>query len=100
MIWPVYNEYQAEKNKLQRERQEINRLFSQKGSAMSDRELIETGDRLIGLEVKEAELAMEFHNNIKGILPPVKVLRLYQAENLYRVQLLNELQGRRPSRDY
>jgi len=99
-FWPVYNEYQAEKNKLQRERQELNRLFSQKGPTMSDRELIETGDRLIGLEVKEAELAMEFHNNIKGILPPVKVLRLYQAENLYRVQLLNELQERRPLRNY
>jgi hypothetical protein len=98
-FWPVYNEYQDRKNKIHQERQEINRNFNQNELNMTDREMSEAGDKLIGLEVREASLAQEFHNKIKTILSPVKVLRLYQAENQYRLQLLKELQERREVRN-
>ena len=98
-FWPVYNEYKDLKIKIQLERQELNRNFNQNGLNMSDREMTEAGDRFIGLEVREAALAQEFHNKIKTILPPVKVLKLYQAENQYRLQLLKELQERREGRN-
>jgi hypothetical protein len=98
-FWPVYNEYQDMKNKIQLERQEINRNFNQNGLNMSDKELSEAGDRFVSLEVREAALAQEFHGKIKKILSPVKVLRLYQAENQYRIQLLNELQERKQVRN-
>jgi hypothetical protein len=98
-FWPVYNEYQDGKNRIQLERQELNRNFNQNELNMSERELSEAGDRLIGLAVREAALAQEFHNKIKTILSPVKVLRLYQAENQYRLQLLNELRQRNQVRN-
>jgi hypothetical protein len=97
-FWPVYNEFQDNKNKIQLERQELNRNFNQNELNMSDGEMTEAGDRFIGLAVREAALAQEFHNKIKTILAPVKVLRLYQAENQYRLQLLKELQERREGR--
>jgi hypothetical protein len=97
-FWPVYNEYQDMKNKIQLERQEINRNFNQNELNMTDKEMTEAGDRFIALEVREASLAQEFHNKIKTILSSVKVLRLYQAENQYRLQLLNQLQERRQTR--
>jgi len=97
-FWPVYNGFQDTKNKIQLERQEINRNFNQNELNMSDREMIEAVDKLVGLEVREAALAQEFHDKIKTVLPPVKVLRLYQAENQYRLQLLKELQERREVR--
>ncbi len=97
-FWPVYNEYQDMKNKIQFERQEINRNFNQNELNMTDREMTEAGDKYIALEVREASLAQEFHTKIKAILSPVKVLRLYQAENQYRLQLLKELQNRREIR--
>jgi hypothetical protein len=97
-FWPVYNEYQDNKNKIQLERQELNKYFNQNELNMSEREMIEAGDKLITLEVREAALAQEFHNKIKTVLSPVKVLRLYQAENQYRLQLLKELQERREVR--
>jgi Rps23 Pro-64 3,4-dihydroxylase Tpa1-like proline 4-hydroxylase len=98
-FWPVYNEYQDRKNKIHLERQEINRNFNQNELNMTDREMSEAGDKLAGLEVREASLAQEFHNKIKTILSPAKVLRLYQAENQYRLQLLKELQERREVRN-
>lgn len=97
-FWPVYNEYQDSRNKLQTERQQIMRNFNQNELNMSDKEMTEAADRLINLEVREASLTQEFHNKIKTVLPPVKVLRLYQAENQYRMQLLNQLQERRQTR--
>jgi hypothetical protein len=97
-FWPVYNEYQDNRNKIQLERQELNRNFNQNELNMSEREMIETGDKLIAMEVREAALAQEFHHKIKTVLSPVKVLRLYQAENQYRLQLLKELQERREVR--
>lgn len=98
-FWPLYNEYQETKTKIQLERQELNRNFNQNGLNMNDREMTEAGDRLIGLEVREAALAQEFHNKIKTVLTPAKILRLYQAENQYRLQLLKELQERREERN-
>jgi hypothetical protein len=98
-FWPVYNEYQDNKNKIQIERRELNRNFNQNELNMSEREMTEAGDRFVGLEVREAALAQEFHTRIKTILSPVKILRLYQAENQYRQQLLNELRNRNQVRN-
>jgi hypothetical protein len=94
-FWPVYNEFQAKKIEIQQERVQLNRKFNQEGATMSDEELTALGDKFINLEVLESELSVEFHQQLKGTLPPVKVLRLYQAENQYRQQLLNELQDRK-----
>lgn len=98
IFWPVYNEFQEAKNKIQLERIGINRNFNMNELNMSEKEMIEAGDRIVDLEVREANMIREFHARIKGILPPVKIMRLYQAENLYRQQLLKELQERRTER--
>ena len=68
------------------------------GSTMSEKELIDLGDKWVDLEVQEARLSQEFHIKVKTILPPMKIVRLYQAENQYKLQLLNELQDRRQVR--
>ncbi|OFY58826.1 MAG: hypothetical protein A2V50_00310 [Bacteroidetes bacterium RBG_19FT_COMBO_42_10] len=98
-FWPVYNEFQAKKLQIRQERVLLNRKFNQEAPAMSDEQLTAAGDKLIELQVLETEISVAFHNQLKGILPPEKVLRLYQAENQYRQQLLNELQQRRQQRD-
>ena len=66
---------------------------------MSDKEMIEAGDKHISLQVQEAALAQEYHKKFREILSPAKVIRLYQAENQYRLQLLNELKNRAPLRN-
>src|SRR4030043_2082544 len=48
-FWPVYNEFQETKTRIQLERQELNRNFNKNGLNMNDREMTEAGDRLIGL---------------------------------------------------
>lgn len=94
-FWPLYNEFQDKKLNIQEERVLLNRNFNLNGAVMSDKELTEAGDKYISLEVREVSLSQEYHNKFKEILPPAKVIRLYQAENQYKLLLLNELQDRK-----
>lgn len=94
-FWPLYNEFQEKKLRIQQEKIMINRDFNLTGSTMSEKDLTEAGDKYISLEVQEASLSQDLHTKLKSILPPSKILRLYQAENQYKIQLLNELQDRR-----
>jgi hypothetical protein len=95
-FWPVYNEFQDKRNGIQVERQTLNRSINQNELNMSDKEMIEAGDKHISLQVQEASLSQEYHKKFREILSPVKVLRLYQAENQYRLLLLNELKDKMP----
>jgi len=92
-FWPVYNEYQKQKNLIQQEKFSLIKNFNQNENSLSDNQLTETGDKLIAYIVQESSLAVTFHKKLKEVLPPAKVIRFYQAENQYKAQLLNELQG-------
>lgn len=94
-FWPLYNEFQDKKFHIQQEKVFINRNFNQNGATMTDKELTEAGDKYIAIEIQEASLSQEYHSRFKEILPPAKIIRLYQAENQYKLQLLNELQDRK-----
>jgi hypothetical protein len=72
----------------------MNRNFNQNELNMTEKELVDAGDKHIALQVQEAGLAQEYHKKFKEILAPSKVIRLYQAENQYRMQLLNELKDK------
>ncbi|HEX7493968.1 MAG TPA: hypothetical protein VF346_07100 [Bacteroidales bacterium] len=92
-FWPVYNEYQIQRNQIQLEKMKLNRLFNQNGSTLNDNQLSEMGDKYVDCLVQESALAVTFHKKLKEVLPPSKVIMYYQAENQYKAQLLNELQS-------
>jgi hypothetical protein len=98
-FWPVYNEFQNKRTSIQLERQSMNRNINQNELNMSEKEMIEAGDKHISLQVQEAALAQEYHKRFREILSPLKILRLYQAENQYRLLLLNELKDKQPLRN-
>lgn len=98
-FWPVYNEFQNKRNSIQTERMQLNRNVNQNELNMSEKDMTEAGDKLISLQMQEASLAMDYHKKFKEILSPAKVIRLYQAENQYRLQLLNELKQNQQQRN-
>jgi hypothetical protein len=91
-FWPVYNDYQSQRNQLQIEKLKLNRNFNLNESTLSDKQLEEMGDKYVDCLVQESNLAVVFHKKLKEVLPPAKVIMYYQAENQYKIQLLNELQ--------
>jgi hypothetical protein len=94
-FWPVYNKYQGQRNQIQLEKMKLNRTFNQNESTLSDKQLEEMGDKYVDCIVQESALAVTFHKKLKTVLSPAKVIMYYQAENQYKVQLLNELQNQR-----
>jgi hypothetical protein len=98
-FWPVYNEFQNQKNQIQAEKISLMKTFNQNEINLSDKQITELGNKYCEALVKESELAVTFHRKLQEILPPAKVIRVYQAENQYRVQLLNELQQRKLPRN-
>jgi hypothetical protein len=97
-FWPLYNEYDNRRLKLQQERSVTIRNINLNEGRMSDADLIKAGDKLVSLQVEEATLTQALHNKLKEVLPPAKVIRVYQAENQFRSQLLNELRDNREVR--
>lgn len=93
-FWPLYNDFQNRKSLVQQERALLNRKFNFNAAEMNDRELTDAADKLIDLEMQEAALSKEFHTKLREILPPIKVIRVYQTENQYKIHLLNKLQDR------
>lgn len=94
-FWPLYNDYSARRNKLQADRLSLMRYAMQNEANMSDDELSSTADKLAKTYSDEANMVVSFNNDLKKVLPPVKVIRLYQIENQYKQQLLRELNQRR-----
>jgi len=90
-FWPVYNDYQSQRNQIQLEKLKLNRNFNLNESTLSDKQLEEMGDKYVDCLVQESDLAVALHKKLKEVLPPVKVILYYQAENQYKIQLLNEL---------
>jgi hypothetical protein len=97
-FWPVYNEYQKQKNLIQQEKITLIRNFNQNESSLSESQMTEIGDKLVSSIVQESTLAVSFHKKLKEVLPPEKVIRFYQAENQYKILLLKELQARQQQR--
>jgi len=94
-FWPVYNDFQNRKNKINQERQNLSRYFAQNSANLSDSEAREIADRYIDLQIQEARLTGEYHKKFMEVLPPGKVMLFYQAENEFRMQLLRRLRGGR-----
>jgi hypothetical protein len=106
-FWPAYNDFQSQRNNIQLEKVSINRDFNLNENSLSDSQLEEMGDKYVDCLVRESNLEVTFHQKLKELLPPAKVIRYYQAENQYKLQLLNELQnvrqqqkGLRPGRNF
>jgi hypothetical protein len=97
-FWPVYNDYQKQKNLIQKEKIMLIRDFNQNENILDVSELTEMGDKLIKYISDETSLAVAFHKKIRELLPPDKVIKYYQAENQYKMQLLRELQENKQQR--
>ena len=99
VFWPVYNEYQDEKNRIIEERKELTRNLMQNQRSLSDKEIEELGDEYVESVKKEAELLAVYHEKFKEILPIRKVMRIYSTETQFKNFLLRQIQLSRQTRN-
>ena len=95
-FWPLYNEYEKQKEEVIQTRRRLGRNNSFQD--MDDKDLEIMVDEKVEHELKLAEMKMEFHKQVKGILPIKKVVILYRAENEFMSHKLNQIRGKERGR--
>ncbi len=94
-FWPVYNDYQARKNKIIQDRRSTTRYYMQNFNNLSEKEIEEITGKYIRLMKEESDLLQTYHEKFKEVLPIRKVMRIYVAEEQYKAFLLRQLRNRR-----
>jgi hypothetical protein len=90
-FWPVYNEFAAQKEKLNEQQKEITANLSKGWADLTDKQKEDISDKFINNRLEQAKLESEYHQKFKKVLPISKVLKLYEAENQFKSQLIRQL---------
>ncbi|MBK7028975.1 MAG: hypothetical protein IPH45_07110 [Bacteroidales bacterium] len=90
VFWPVYNEYD-------KKRHELNKAF-RKGhnddkaiEELTDKEALEMADQQLTEAQKMLDLRKEYHSRFKSVLPPKKLLKLYDSEREFQKHLIDRI---------
>lgn len=98
-FWPVYSAHEEKMLALrQKERREIFAIVKGDVEGLSDAEantLIEKG---INFKTTELEYYKELVANLRGVIPPYKILKLRRAEEEFKRKLFEILKKRRQQR--
>lgn len=92
-FWPVFNEYDQKKDALSLEKQSLNEKFRSNASYISEAEVDKIINRFIQIGKEESLLFETYTRRFRTILPAHKIMKLYNAENEFKVRLLKELKG-------
>jgi len=97
-FWPVYNKYERTIHieKTLKMRQLTKKTIDLGGmEQLSDNEANAILKEIIEIDFKVANAKKELHNNLIGIIPPKKIIKLFKAERDFNKELLKQLRDRR-----
>ena len=92
-FWPIYNAHQ----------EKLRKLKTMYRTDMRDQDVTdEEAQRMISeffeMQEKELDLTRTLYSDLKDILPPRKIVKLHQAENLFKQRILEKIKERRNTR--
>ncbi len=90
IFWPLHNEFTKQIDELFKEEHKLYREIKKNIETLSEEELTEKLDRLVGIRGKKTALEIEYHEKFKKILPIKKIAQLYQSDKEFRKKLLKE----------
>ncbi len=97
-FWPIYNANEEKVHELRRtQRDEILEVLRGNMDNISDERANELLAKGLELEAKKLQYHKELIQNLRGVIPPKKVLRLLKAEETFKRKLLKRM-GDRPRR--
>jgi len=96
-FWPVYNKYQDKRDEVIKSKRMEGR-GRPNFREMNSKEIEALVDRKVEEELKLAEMKLEFHKQVKKIIPIEKVAILYRAENEFMNHMLSRIRDKGPSR--
>ena len=94
-FWPVYNEMQAEIQKLQKERRNRHRDLRDNQDNISDAELEKSINEEMASRQKELDIEKKYHERFKQILSMKKLAIFYRAQEGFKRELIRKLQDQK-----
>ncbi len=91
-FWPIYNAYDDKQKELRQEklRSYLDRLDSGEIDKMNDKEATAFLNQIENTEDELYQLRKKFIANLKGVLPPIKIIKLKKAEEGFNRKLLRQ----------
>ena len=89
IFWPIYNNYEAELDKLGDEKLAIVREYAANFLTMTNEKADELAQRVMALDDQKMALRRKYYDLMKKSLPAILVVRFIQVEN--QIQLLVDL---------
>lgn len=91
VFWPIYDEYWERKIAIQNERRKFVEEFAKDADKLSEADIINYTNRYVNSSKQETELLAEFNTRLKTILPPKKIMLLYQSNYDFKDYLLKKV---------
>ncbi|NOU16779.1 MAG: hypothetical protein HOO91_04395 [Bacteroidales bacterium] len=93
LFWPVYNDYWKRKNQILESKRSTMKFCAKNLEKMTDEEIIKYANEYVNFQKQESDLLIEFNEKFKQILPPSKVLMLYQTDYDFKTYLLQQIKN-------
>ncbi|MEN8117241.1 MAG: hypothetical protein ABFS16_09695 [Bacteroidota bacterium] len=94
-FWPIYNQMDKEKSEAQMKRRELENKVRDAGETLTDDEIVKLTREFAKTMEKEGTMRTQYNEEFLKILPPKKVLKLYQAENEFRMHMFKKFRDQR-----
>ncbi|RNC86964.1 MAG: hypothetical protein ED556_05950 [Winogradskyella sp.] len=98
-FWPIYNEFEATTERIKTQELRSIRQQFRKNPDMSDSEANKLLDRLVNADTAMHNAKMKLINDLKSVIPAVKIIKLKAAEDEFNKQLLQKLREFRERRN-
>ena len=89
-FWPMYQQYQYERSKLDDRRSAVIKAYTQKYPNLTDAEAKAMADQMLDCEYRLAALKKQYHKKFSRVLPALTVTKFFQLER--RVDLMMDMQ--------
>lgn len=89
-FWPIYNQMEKQRWEAQKSRRNLEDKVREAEESLSDNEVTRLTRDFAGSMQKEGNLMTNYNEKFLKVLPPKKVLKLYKAENEFRMNMIKK----------
>ena len=89
-FWPIYNQFEKERWEAQKSRRELEDKVREAEETLSENDVTKLTRDFAGSMQKEGTLMTSYNEKFLKVLPPKKVLKLYKAENEFRMNMIRK----------
>ena len=95
-FWPIYNASEEKRHTLRRtERKEIMKKIDDDFNSLTETEATALIEKSLDVKEKELQTYRELVKDLKGVIPPKKIILLRKAEEDFKRQLLERYRNKK-----